>query len=78
MRVTQGKTTRTYLIPAVWEPDENPALPWNFSTHAVNVPARDGKVTRVELLLTPHAEKNGLPDNPKVLDVWVDEPTISR
>ena len=73
MRVTQGEKTSTYLVPAVWDPTQDPALPWNFYTHAVNVPARDGKVTRVEMLLTPHAEKKGLPKDPEVLDVWVTE-----
>ena len=70
LRIVQGGKTKTYMLPASWKPDEDPIQTHNFATRAVNVPVRDGTVTKVELLLTPDAEKNGLPNTPKVLDTW--------
>ena len=39
----------------------------SLKTAAVNLPASDGAVTEVELLYTPDAEDNGLPNDPEVL-----------
>ncbi len=71
LRVTQGGKVKTYMLPVEWRTNDDPLVPWSLTTRGVNLPARDGKVTRVELLLTPDAEKNGLPDNPKVLDTRI-------
>jgi hypothetical protein len=70
LRVVQGGKTKIYMLPASWKPEDNPVSGGSFNTRAINLPARDGKVTRAELLLTPDAEKNGLPEAPKVLDSW--------
>lgn len=67
LRIVQGGRTITAMLPMEWRPDDDPTTPWLFQTRAVNLPARDGKVTRAELLLTPDAVHNGLPTNPVVL-----------
>jgi hypothetical protein len=67
LRVTQGGTTRTYMMPMTWRPDDDPTSAGSFQTRALNVPVRDGQVTRAELLLTPEAEWNGMPSDPVVL-----------
>jgi hypothetical protein len=65
LRVEQGGKVKTYMLPISWQPGDA-----GYRTRAINLPARDGKITRVELLLTPDADKNGLPADPKVLDSW--------
>ncbi len=67
LRIVQGGKTKTLMLPVAWRPDEDPLDPASLQTRAINVPARDGKITSVELLLTPEANVNGLPANPKVL-----------
>jgi len=67
LRIEQGGETRTYMLPMQWRPDDDPRDPAALQTRAVNVPARDGRVTRAELLLTPEAHVNGMPDEPRVL-----------
>ncbi|MDT8389322.1 MAG: M66 family metalloprotease [Lentisphaeria bacterium] len=67
LRVEQGGVTRTYMMPFAWRPDDDPLDGESFQTRALNVPARDGVITRAELLLTPNADIDGLPDNPQVL-----------
>ncbi len=67
LRIEQGGVTRTYMMPLAWRPDDDPLDSTCFQTRALNVPVRDGDVTRVELLLTPEADVNGLPENPESL-----------
>jgi len=67
LRIEQGGVTKTFMVPLAWDTDGDPLEPDSFLTHAVNVPVRDGEVTKAELLLTPEANVNGLPANPKVL-----------
>lgn len=67
LRIEQGGNTRTYMMPLAWRPEDDPLDECLFQTKALNVPVRDGEVTRVELLLTPDAEVNGLPADPEVL-----------
>ena len=49
----------------------------SFQTRALNVPVRDGEVTRAELLLTPDADVNGLPACPEILYTRDMEPSES-
>jgi len=67
LRIEQGGVTKTYMLPISWTPDDDPLDLDSLKTHAVNVPVRDGDVTHAQLLLTPEADVNGMPDNPKVL-----------
>lgn len=67
LRIEQGGKTKTFMIPLAWCPDDDPLKLDSFLTHAVNVPVRDGKITRAELLLTPEADVNGMPASPNVL-----------
>jgi hypothetical protein len=71
VRVTQGGTTKHYMLAASWDTAADPLSNKALQTKAVNLPASAGAVTKVDLLLTPDAEKNGLPSNPKVLYTWV-------
>jgi len=71
LRVVQGGQEKTYMLPASGI-EGSPYSTSTLKTAAVNLRASDGSVTRVELLLTPDAEKNGLPADPEVLYVWSD------
>lgn len=70
VRVLQGGEVRTYLLAASWDPAVDPYNKNSLATEAVNVPASDGAVTQVDLLLTPDGEDAGLPDSPLVLHTW--------
>jgi autotransporter-associated beta strand protein len=70
LRVLQGGVTKTYMLAA--SSLTTPALTDGASleTEAVNLPAADGAVTRIELLSTPNVEDVGLPINPTVFYAW--------
>ncbi|MBT3296209.1 MAG: hypothetical protein HN919_08665 [Verrucomicrobia bacterium] len=55
------------MLPIAWHPDDDPLDIDSLQTRAVNVPVRDGEITRAEILLTPEANVNGLPACPTVL-----------
>ena len=64
VRVVQGGVTKTYMLAASWLTSQDPYSSGSLVTEAINLPAADGAVTKIELLLTPNAEDNGLPANP--------------
>ncbi len=70
VRVVQGGVTKTFMLAA--SSLTSPALTdaASLETEAINLPAADGAVTRIELLSTPNAEDVGLPANPAVLYTW--------
>lgn len=70
VRVVQGGVTKTYMLPA--SALTSPALTdaASLETEAINLPAADGSVTRIELLSTPNVEDVGLPATPAVLYAW--------
>ena len=70
VRVVQGGVTKTYMLPA--SALTSPALTdlASLETEAINLPASDGAVTRIELLSTPNVEDVGLPANPTVFYTW--------
>ncbi len=70
VRVVQGGVTKTYMLAASWVTSQDPFSTGSLVTEAINLPASDGAVTKIELLLTPDAEVNGLPANPQVLSTW--------
>lgn len=70
VRVVQGGVTKTYMLAASWVTSQDPYSSGSLVTEAINLPAADGTVTKIELLLTPNAEDNGLPANPTVLSTW--------
>lgn len=70
LRVTQGGNTRTYMLAASYDTGADPLSAGSLFTEGINLPAADGSITRVELLLTPDAQVNGLPANPQVLYTW--------
>ena len=70
VRVVQGGVTKTYMLAASWVTNQDPYSSGSLVTEAINLPAADGAVTKIELLLTPDAEINGLPANPQVLSTW--------
>jgi hypothetical protein len=77
LRVYQGGKRKTYMLASSWDPTLSPTNNSALSTQAVNLRVADGKVTRIELLLTPDAEKNGLPNRPQVLAAQGRKPTIA-
>ncbi len=70
LRVTQGGSVKTYMLAASYDTSADPLNAASLFTEGINLPAADGAVTRVELLLTPDAQINGLPVNPEVLYTW--------
>ena len=62
---------KTYMLAAVVDPSASPLDARALSTQAINLKSDAGPITRVQLLLTPDVEKNGLPSNPTVLSQWV-------
>lgn len=68
LRVTQGGKTKAYLLPVAVAPDDDPLKVFNVS--AINLPARDGEVTRVELLHDPGLIGNGLTKDSRRLYLW--------
>jgi len=70
LRIVQGGVQKTYMLAAAWEPSQSPFARASLRTAALNLPADDGEVTRVDLLLTPDAQINGLPADPQVLYTW--------
>ncbi len=70
VRVVQGGVTKTYMLAASWLTNQDPKSSGSLVTEAINLPASGGAVTKIELLLTPDAEDNGLPANPQVLSTW--------
>ncbi len=70
LRVTQGGTTTTYLLEAKLNPAADPLKGDSFVTTAINLPAKDGKLTKIELLHTPNVIANGVAGITKVLYCW--------
>jgi hypothetical protein len=58
------------MIPVEHDPGADPLDKFFFYTYAVNLLASDGEVSKVELLLTPDAEQNGLPTEETIITVW--------
>jgi len=67
LRVVQGGVTKTIMMHMQWNEGMDPQDGDAYRTRAVNLPVRDGKIEKVELLLTLDAAINGMPDNPRVL-----------
>ena len=55
------------MMPMQWDEDFGPLDGRAYQTRAVNLPVRDGEIEKIELLLTPDAAIDGLPENPRVL-----------
>lgn len=70
LAIIQGGLVKTYMLPVSLDTSADPLSAGSLKTRALNLPARDGEVTSVDLLSTPSAERNGLPAEPEVLSSW--------
>ncbi|MCU0663523.1 MAG: M66 family metalloprotease [Myxococcota bacterium] len=70
LKIMQGGVEKIYMLAASWDTSADPLNGNSLTTKALNLRASDGEVTRVDLLLTPDAEHNGLPGTPTVLYSW--------
>ena len=70
LRVEQGGNTKVYMLPLDLDTTLSPTDYQSFKTRAINLKAIDGSVSKVELLLTPDSEINGMPSNPSILYTW--------
>lgn len=70
LKIVQGGVEKIYMLAASWDVAADPLDGKSLTTKALNLKAADGDVTRVDLLLTPEAEHDGLPSNPTVLYSW--------
>lgn len=76
LRVFQAGGSKTYMLAASWNPSISPTDRAALNTQAINLRASKGDVKYVELLLTPDAEKNGVPNKPVVLATWGKKPVV--
>lgn len=67
LRVRAGGRTRDYIVRGTWKPDADPLNVNSQFVGALNLPAADGNIQELNLLLTPKVESVGLPPNPEVL-----------
>ena len=70
LRIKQKNKAIIAMLPAEWKSDADQYNRDGYSMAALNIPANDGAITKIELLLTPNAETEGFPKSPKVLDTW--------
>lgn len=70
LRITQGGKESVYMLRQSLDPSEDPTKMSSLKTQAINLKAAEGDVAKVELLSTPDAEVDGLPDRPRILDAW--------
>lgn len=70
LRIVQGGASKVVMLAIAIDPTMDPLNAGSFKTRAVNLKASDGEVSKIELLLTPDAQEEGLPANPTVLYVW--------
>lgn len=70
IRVKQGSTTKTFMLPISEDTSIDIKKINSLATKAINLPASDGSISKIELLKTPNAQIQGIPSNPTVLDTW--------
>lgn len=70
LRVTQGGKLTTYLRNVSLDPKADPLNAESLKIFALNLPARDGEVTQVDLLYTPGVMSSGVQGDCKVLHSW--------
>lgn len=67
LRIVQGGVTKNIMMHMQWNEGMDPKDGDAYYTRAVNFPTCDGKIEKIELLLTPDAAINGMPEDPQVL-----------
>ena len=71
VRVVQAGTERVYMVRADDAAEVTDATADAALHHvAINLPASDGALERIELLATPDVQTQGMPAMPRVLNVW--------
>lgn len=70
LRIMQGGVEKLIMLPIEWNSEAMGCENESWGTRAVNLPAADGEVTRVELLRTPDAQIDGVPADVEVLSTW--------
>ena len=71
VRVVQGGQTKVRMLDMTMGGIIDPLKWGSYKVRAINFPASDGAITKIEILNTPIVEANGVPVNPEVLDTWV-------
>ncbi len=70
LKIKQGDIVTYAMLPIEHDANFDPLSKKYFTTYAVNVKSSDGEVSKVELLLTPDAEVNGLPAEETIIADW--------
>lgn len=70
LKIVQGGTTKYYMLPIGWLTNQDPLTANSYTHKALNIPAQDGPITEVQLLLTPDVHVRGLPAVEEVLTTW--------
>ena len=71
LRIEQGNRVIYCMLPASANERDDPLKSHSLKTRAINLESKYGAVQSVHLLLTPDAQLNGLPNQPEILDTWV-------
>jgi len=78
LRVTQGKKVTIYLIKDGLAPTDDPKKSDSLAVFAINLPARNGEVTQVDLLYTPGVLSRAGAKKIHVLYSWKTAPQATR
>ncbi len=73
LKITQGGIVKYIMLGMNFDDTLPETDPKTFVTKAVNLLASDGEVTKVEVLKTPDANINGLPNMETILTSWEKE-----
>jgi hypothetical protein len=71
LRVLRGNKVKDYIVRGTWKPDADEFNPNSQFVGALNLPAAEGPIQQIDLLLTPRVESSGLPAAPKLLARYV-------
>ncbi len=71
LRITQGGKVTTYILDKTVSEKDDPLK--TFHMFAINLPARDGKITHVDVLIANDVVTKGVGADAKVLYTWSDQ-----
>ncbi len=71
IRVVQGGQTKVGILNMNVNENATALQLESYAVGAINFPASDGAITKIEVLNTPDVTINGFPSNPEILDTWI-------
>jgi hypothetical protein len=71
LRVRTENKVKDYIVRGTYKPGADELNPNSQFVGALNLPALEGIIQQIDLLLTPQVESSGLPADPKLLYRYV-------